>query len=219
MRGRGRGSSVLRGQQSGQGPIRKTPSISLKSVTISSSITKVRKLHFSEWLKIISDLWILDTGRSYGYQIYGYQIESDTFPYNNVALPEIQLTKKTSDMITSEVEKLTMKGAVRKVGKFISKIFLVPKRIPLSDLLLISRSWYDKYHHFKQENVSFALDLIRENVYLTFIYLTDAYFSITINKKSNFFLSWKSLCTSSALLWFSTKCFIKVLKPVYAFYS
>jgi hypothetical protein len=37
-------------------------------------------------------------------------------------------------MITSEVEKLTMKGAVRKVGKFISKIFLVPKRMPLSDL-------------------------------------------------------------------------------------
>lgn len=95
----------------------------------------MRKLHFSEWLKIISDLWVLDTGRS-----YGYQIESDTFPYNNVVLPEIQLTKKTSDMITSEVEKLTMKGAVRKVGKFISKIFLVPKRMPLSDLLLISRS-------------------------------------------------------------------------------
>jgi len=112
-----------------------SPSISLKSVTISSSITKVRKLHFSEWLKIISDLWILDTGRS-----YGYQIESGTSPYNNVVLPEIQLTKKTSDMITSVVEKLTMKGAVRKVGKFISKIFLVPKRKPLSDLLLISRS-------------------------------------------------------------------------------
>ena len=162
----------------------------------------MRKLHFSEWLKIISDLWILDTGRSYGYQIYGYQIESDTFPYNNVALPEIQLTKKTSDMITSEVEKLTMKGAVRKVGKLIfQNIFGTKKNASFRPVINLKKlNIYDKYHHFKQENVSFALDLIRENVYHTFIYLTDAYFSITINKKSNFFLSWKSLCTSSALL-------------------
>jgi hypothetical protein len=52
-----------------------------------------------------------------------------------------------------------------------------------------------EYHHFKQENLSFVLDIIQKNDYLTSIDLTDAYFSISINNEFKIFLrfSWKEL--------------------------
>jgi hypothetical protein len=40
-----------------------------------------------------------------------------------------------------------------------------------------------EYHYFKQENLSFVLDIIQKNDYLTSIDLTDAYFSISINNE------------------------------------
>lgn len=43
-----------------------------------------------------------------------------------------------------------------------------------------------KDQHFKQERLSFGFD--RNNVYLTSIYLTDAYFSISINENYKKFL-------------------------------
>ena len=49
-----------------------------------------------------------------------------------------------------------------------------------------------EYHHFKQENLSFVLDIIEKNDYLTSIDLIDAYFSFSINNELKKYLcfSW-----------------------------
>jgi hypothetical protein len=57
-------------------------------------------------------------------------------------------------------------------------------------------------YHFKQENLSFVLDIIQKNDYLTSIDLTDAYFSISINNEFKFFLrfSWKTVFLLASLI-------------------
>jgi hypothetical protein len=51
-----------------------------------------------------------------------------------------------------------------------------------------------EYHHFKQENLKFALDLVQKLVYLTSVDLCDAYFSIQIHPEFQKYLcfSWKN---------------------------
>ena len=82
-----------------------------------------------------------------------------------------------------------------------------------------------EYHYFKQENLSFVLDIIQKNDYLTSIDLTDAYFSISINNEFKKFLhfSWKGTIYEFQFLCFglasAPRVFTKVLKPGFAFFS
>ena len=86
----------------------------------------MRKLNHTEWLKITSDLWILDTVKS------GYKIEFNPVPDFSGFLLEIHCSKEKADILYLEIDKLLQKGAIEKVdpveGQFISNIFLVPKK-------------------------------------------------------------------------------------------
>ena len=79
-----------------------------------------------------------------------------------------------------------------------------------------------EYHHFKQENLSFALELIQQNDYLTSVDLKDAYFSVSVHPDYKKFLTftWNGKSYRFVVLPFGlTSCpriFTKILKPVYA---
>lgn len=141
----------------------------------------MRKLNHTEWLKITSDLWILDTVKS------GYKIEFNPVPDFSGFLPEIPFSKEKVDIVSLEIEKLLRKGAIEKVdpveGQFISNIFLVPKKDGSLRLVINLKqlNFFVEYQHFKQENISLAPDLIQKDDYLTSIDLCDAYFSISIS--------------------------------------
>ena len=184
----------------------------------------MRKLNYTEWLKITSDLWILDTVKS------GYKIEFNPVPDFSGFLPEMSFSKEKADIVSLEIEKLLQKGALEKVdsveGQFISNIFLVPKKDgslrPVINLKQLN--FFVEYHHFKQENISLALDLIQKDDYLTSIDLCDAYFSISIHddyKKYLRFL-WKGIIYEFQVLCFglasAPRIFTKLLKPVYSFF-
>lgn len=184
----------------------------------------MRKLVVSEWRKLTSDRWVLDTVEN------GYQIEFNALPTYSSYMKEINFSEEKSKIVSLEVNKLIEKGAIKKVdhmaGQFISNIFLVPKKdgslrpvINLKNLNL-----FVEYQHFKQERLSFALDLIERNDYLTSIDLTDAYFSISIHENFKKFLrfTWKENLYEFQVLCFglasAPRVFTKVLKPVYAFF-
>lgn len=184
----------------------------------------MRNLNSSEWYKITSDLWILDTVQN------GYQIEFEILPKISSVMREINFSTDKAKVVTDEVNKLLAKGAILKVdpveGQFISNIFLVPKKDgtlrPVINLKNLNT--FVKYQHFKQENISFALDLINRNDFLTSIDLTDAYFSLGIHKDFKKYLrfSWNNNLYEFQVLCFglasAPRVFTKVLKPVYAFF-
>jgi hypothetical protein len=84
----------------------------------------VRKLNFSAWLKITKDLWVLDTVKN------GYQIEFNVFPQGSSFMNEIQFCKQKTEIVSTEIDKLLMKGAIKEVDsvedQFISNLFKVP---------------------------------------------------------------------------------------------
>lgn len=146
-------------------------------------------------------------------------------------LPEIHCSKEKANILYLEIEKLLQKGAIEKVdpveGQFISNIFLLPKKdVSLRPVINLKQlNFFVEYQHFKQENISLALNLIQEEDYLTFIDLCDVYFSISIHddyKKYLRFL-WKGIIYEFQDFCFglasAPRIFTQLLKPVYSFFS
>jgi hypothetical protein len=97
---------------------------------------------------------------------------------------EYPVDAQKSELEDKQVEELLAKGAISKTeystDKFISNIFIVPKKNgklrPVINLRQLNE--FVEYHHFKQENLKFVLDLVQKFDYLTSVDLCDAYFSI-----------------------------------------
>ena len=133
-------------------------------------------------------------------------------------------------VVDEQVQDLLQKGAIVKTefssDKFISNIFLVPKKNgklrPVINLKKLNQ--YVEYHHFKQENLKMVLDLIQKNDFITFADLTDAYFSIEIDPEYRQFLcfSWKQQYYVFKVLPFGLasvpRMFTKLLKPGFAWF-
>ena len=120
----------------------------------------MRCLNYDYWCKYTSDEWILET-------ISGYKIEFTQLPCQNKIPNEIPFSDEQASIVNEEVSKLLQKGAIKLVEKsddqFISTIFIVPKKDGTSRPVINLRylNEFVEYHHFEQENLSFALDLIQ----------------------------------------------------------
>lgn len=181
----------------------------------------MRTLNLSYWKCYTSDKWILET-------VKGYKIEFSQLPFQNHVPKEIPFPKTQANLVTAEVQKLLSKGAIimtkQSEAKFISTLFIVPKKDgtlrPVINLRYLNE--FVQYNHFKQENLSFALDLIQKNDYLTKVDLKDAYFHIKIHPDFQQFLcfSWKGVLYKFVVLPFglapAPRVFTKVMKPVFA---
>lgn len=185
---------------------------------------KVRKLNKPYWKKFTKDQWILNIIEP------GYKIEFFQQPFQTFFPKQIQFNAVESEMVSKEVKQLVDKGAIEEVkdisDAFISNIFLVPKKDgnlrPIINLKYLNE--FVEYYHFKQENLTYALELIQKNDYLTSVDLKDAYFSVSVHPDYKKFLtfSWNGKFYRFVVLPFGlTSCpriFTKILKPVYAFF-
>lgn len=123
--------------------------------------------------------WTLET-------ILGYRLELTREPFQQYR-PWTQVEEATAELISAEVEKLVVKGAVQPVrqesGGFYSGIFLVPKKggqqRPVINLRPLNQSM--AYQHFKMEGVQVVRNLLQQGDWLTRINLKDAYFSVPIH--------------------------------------
>ena len=132
------------------------------------------------WKEITNDKWILDI-------VSGYRIEFIEQPVQFRIPKQISFSKSEIELVDKEVSTLLQKGAIEKVqfkdDQFVSNLFLVPKKDnslrPVINLRQLNE--FIEYRHFKQENLSYALDLIQKNDYCCSIDMKDAYFSISIH--------------------------------------
>lgn len=91
------------------------------------------------------------------------------YPFQGRIPREIPFSESQIDIIDKEVPTLVQKGAIKQVppseDQFISTIFIVPKKDgsfrPIINLKYLNE--FVEYHHFKQENLAFALGLLKPN--------------------------------------------------------
>lgn len=107
------------------------------------------------------------------------------------------MSKRESDVIRSEVQKLLSKQVISHCdyvpGKVISPVFTRQKkdgshRMILNLKLVIAQV---TYHHFKMSTLTTALRLIRKNCYMSSLDLRDAYYSVPIHKDHRNLLRFK----------------------------
>lgn len=126
------------------------------------AVNKVRALNTHYWKQFTSDKWILKT-------VKGYRIEFLETPMQYFIPKQISFTESESVLVQNEVDVLLAKGAIKKVqnpfDEFISNIFLVPKKDGTSRPIINLKNLNEfvEYHHFKQENLQFALELIEKD--------------------------------------------------------
>ena len=125
-------------------------------------------------------------------------------------------------VVEEEVQKLLVKGAIRRVGpcpdQYISRIFLVLKKDgsfrplrPLNRFLMAA--------HFKMENLAMMRDLLREGDWIASIDLKDVYLSVTVWEEHRKYLRFSWMGTLQCLpfgLCSAPRVFTKLLKPMLA---
>ena len=81
--------------------------------------------HIANWRGITTDPWILEA-------VSGYRLELASQPYQFFTPSPINFSDSESAVVQSEIQTLLDKGAIEHVeytqGKFISTLFLVPKK-------------------------------------------------------------------------------------------
>ena len=140
----------------------------------------------------------------------------------------ITMGKAESMAITSEIGKLSEKGAIKTVqpcvGQFLSQLFLVPKKdgsqrpvINLKPLNLLIQK-----QKFKMEGAKVIRDLLQRGDWMTSIDLKDAYLSVPVAKEHRKYLrfAWGNTVFEFQCLPFglssAPRIFTKLLKPVMA---
>ena len=179
------------------------------------------KEFYSNWTKITSDYWILNT-------VCGYSIEFDSVPQQNRALPSLNFSKQEKQLVDIEIEKLLVKNVISEVqhvpGEFISNIFLRPKKDGTHRVIFNVKDLnsYIEYHHFKMDTLRTALQLIKPDCWFTSIDLKDAYYSVSVIKEDRKYLRflWNNTCYEFSCLPMgltsSPRVFTKLLKPVFS---
>lgn len=175
---------------------------------------------FHEWEKMTNDGFVLKC-------IEGYIIPFSTIPRSTLSYSkEIILSMDDERSIEIEIGKLLSSGAIVRCkpvkNQFLSPFFLVPKPNGSKRFILNLKVFnqFIKTCYFKMEDLRSALRLISKNDFLCNLDIKDAYFLVSVNKKSRKFLRFKfrgqlfeftclpfGLCTAPFV-------FTKVMKPV-----
>ena len=179
-------------------------------------------MHFSSWIKIMSDKWLLDIVKN------GYSIEFESEPSVSGYFNQSSFSKKEAEIISQEIEKLVkmdvLKSVVPCADQFLSNIFLVPKHDGGHRLILNLKhlNEFVEKHHFKMETLKTALYLVKPNAFFGSLDLRQAYYSLPIHKECRKFLRfiWDGVIYEySSLpngLLTGLRIFLKLLTPMYS---
>ena len=194
--------------------------ISLNTIPHLESLPAAGRTWFCQgnWRIISSDAWIAQV-------VGGYRLELMTQPNQRRPPCPITMGKAESMAITSEIGKLSEKGAFQPcVGQFLSQLFLVPKKdgsqrpvINLKPLNLLIQK-----QKFKMEGAKVIRDLLQRGDWMTSIDLKDAYLSVPVAKEHRKYLrfAWGNTVFEFQCLPFglssAPRIFTKLLKPVMA---
>ena len=158
--------------------------------------------------------------------VRGYKLELASTPIQRV--PPRVIQAKNSHLITEEVHKLLLKGAITMVtpcqNQFLSRIFVVPKKDgshrPVINLRPLNQFMMEI--HFKMESLSMMRDLLRLDDWMASIDLKDAYLSVSVWEGHRRYLRfmWQETTYEFQSLPFglcsAPRVFTKLLKPVLA---
>ena len=144
--------------------------------------------HFSTWVKITSDKWLLDLVKN------RYSMEFESEPSVSGYFNQPTFSKKEAEIISQKIEKLikmdVLKSVVPCADQFLSNIFLLPKHDGGHRLILNLKhlNEFVEKHHFKMETLKIALSLVKPNAFFRSLGLRQAYYSLPIYKERRKFL-------------------------------
>ena len=178
------------------------------------------KCYLSNWMKLTSDVSILET-------VTGYHIQFDSTPGQSKT-PQISLSQNEEAVLAKEIEKFIQKGVINKVshekGEFISTVFTRPKKDGSHRMILNLKNLntFVTYYHFKMESFQSAVQLMKKDCWMAVLDLKDAYYSVAIAKDHRKYLRFKFqgvlyeyTCLPNGLA-SAPRAFTKLMKPVYA---
>ena len=145
--------------------------------------------HFtSEWEKVTSDNWILQT-------ICGYKLEITFSPWQPFKPNPIQFNQMEQKQIDDEISKFLDKKIIEKVEtidkhEYYSNIFMRPKKDGTVRVILNLKRFNDCVEkiHFKMETLKSAIANIQPGDFFGSIDVKDAYFSIPIAESDRKYL-------------------------------
>ena len=142
--------------------------------------------HIDHWRQLTSDNEILQT-------ILGEKIQFIAIPQQR-CFPNNSIASIHHDAVHNEIMELVKKRVIvkcsREEGDFVSPIFTVPKKDGNLRLILNLKKLneYVEFFHFKMEDISTILKLVRKGCWMTSIDLKDAYYSVKICEEDQKFL-------------------------------
>lgn len=182
------------------------------------------KLFVNEWRKLTSDKYILDAVQ------HCYIEFTDNRPpiQNKMSIRNSKFNLKEEKIVDIEIEKLLKMNVIQEVeseiNEFISPIFVRPKKNGEYRMILNLKELnkHIEYQHFKMDSFESALNLIKENAYMSSVDLRHAYYSINIAEQHRKFLRfvWKEKyfqysCLPNGIA-MAPRLFTKIMKVVYA---
>lgn len=182
------------------------------------------KLYKEKWFEITRDSWIRNT------ICRGYKVELDEVP-NQMSLPQpLKFTPEDQKKIDTEIVRFLKCDITEEVfdtqdHEFISNIFFRPKKDGKVRIILNLKNFNKHFlekTHFKMETLQSAIDAMRPNCYFGSVDLSEAFYSISINKSDRKYFRFlhkgkKYQFTALIMgLTHSPRVFTKILKPVFA---
>ena len=128
------------------------------------------------WREITSDKWILQTVSR------GASIELE-----DLASIRLSIAHKTKRLFRKKICKLLQKGVVKQVKNlekgYASSILLREKKDKATHRLILNLKKINEnvvYRHFKMDNLSTVLNMVRQNYYMASIDFADAYDTVPV---------------------------------------
>ena len=131
------------------------------------------------WREITSDKWILQTvSKRASIELE----ESASIPLSTAHKAERLSSDSEKMLFRKEICELLQKGVIKQVKNFkkgyVSSIFLREKKDKATHRLILNLKKFNEnvvYQHFKMDNLSTVLNMVRQDCYMARIDLADAY--------------------------------------------
>ncbi|VDI71101.1 Hypothetical predicted protein [Mytilus galloprovincialis] len=226
-RGRGSASRSIDKSESKKLPLDSQQVQELDVVSINTNDFQAGrlKLFVNEWRKLTSDKYILDAVQ------HCYIEFTDNRPpiQNKMSIRNSKFNLKEEKIVDIEIEKLLKMNVIQEVeseiNEFISPIFVRPKKNGEYRMILNLKELnkHIEYQHFKMDSFESALNLIKENAYMSSVDLRHAYYSVNIAEQHRKYLRfvWKEKyfqysCLPNGIAMAPRLFTTKIMKVVYA---